>query len=64
MNLEELLKKEKKNKTISLRLTESDYLKLKKFCSENNLILSDLINLKIDELLIEIDKYEIDNNIN
>jgi 16S rRNA U516 pseudouridylate synthase RsuA-like enzyme len=47
--------KEPKNKGVTIKLKQSEYEKIKKFCEENNIRISDLIGIKIKEVIEEID---------
>ncbi len=51
------LKKDPKVKGIKIKLSKSDYDLIKLFCKENNYKMSDILNIKICEIIEEIKKY-------
>lgn len=51
------LKKDPKVKGITIKLSKSDYDLIKLFCKENNYKMSDILNIKICEIIEEIKKY-------
>lgn len=46
-----------KIKGITIKMTEENYNKIKFFCKENNCKMSKILNIKINELIEEIEKY-------
>lgn len=44
-------KQEPKNKGITIKMTNSDYTKIKNWCNQNRVKMSDLLNIKIKEIL-------------
>ena len=45
-------KKEKQNKMIKTRITETEYKKVKKYCKEQGVFISELIRIKLDVHLL------------
>lgn len=52
--LKKISKKEPRNKGLTIKVTNSEYEKIIKFCRKNNIKISELLRIKIEEILSQI----------
>lgn len=52
--LKKISKKEPRNKGVTIKVTNSEYEKITKFCRKNNIKISELLRIKIEEILSKI----------